>query len=313
MHDDSSFDNPLITQKQSQNEQKGSSATAGGKLWLVFAVVTTAFWGVWGAFIEIPEKAGFPATLGYSVWALTMIPCAVVALMIIHWKLEYDLRSIFLGSAVGFLGAGGQLILFQALRSGPAYLVFPIISVYPVVTIILSVSLLKERASRRAWVGIFFALVAMVLLSYQPPGNSVAQGTLWFLLAIFVFFMWGIQAYVMKFSNMTMKAESIFFYMMATAVVLIPVALLMTDFSQRINWGFKGPYLAAMIQVLNSIGALCLVYALRFGKAIIVVPMTALAPVLTIIISLALYSVIPHPVIIAGMVFATLAIYLMAE
>lgn len=313
MHDNSSFDNPLITQKQSQNEQKGSSAADGGRLWLVFAIVTTVFWGVWGAFIEIPEKAGFPATLGYSVWALTMIPCAVVALMIIHWKLEYDLRSIFLGSAVGFLGAGGQLILFQALRSGPAYLVFPIISVYPVVTIILSVSLLKERASRRAWVGILFALVAMVLLSYQPPGNSVAQGTLWFLLAIFVFFMWGIQAYVMKFSNMTMKAESIFFYMMATAVVLIPVALLMTDFSQPINWSFKGPYLAAMIQVLNSIGALCLVYALRFGKAIIVVPMTALAPVLTIIISLALYRVIPHPVIIAGMVFATLAIYLMAE
>ena len=46
------------------------------RLWLVFAAVTTLFWGVWGAFIEAPEKAGFPATLGYSVWALTMIPCA---------------------------------------------------------------------------------------------------------------------------------------------------------------------------------------------------------------------------------------------
>jgi len=65
--------------------------------------------------------------------------------------------------------------------------------------------------------------------------------------------------------------------------------------------------------VLNSIGALCLVYALRYGTAIIVVPMTALAPVLTIIISLALYRVIPHPVILTGMVFATVAIYLLAE
>ena len=283
------------------------------KAWLWFAIVTTLFWGVWGAFIEIPEKAGFPATLGYSVWALTMIPCALVALAIVHWKLEHDARSVFLGSTVGLLGAGGQLILFEALRLGPAYLVFPIISVYPVVTISLSLALLHERASRRAWTGIVFALIAMVALSYQAPGNSAVRGSLWLLLAFLVFLMWGIQAYVMKFSNQTMRAESIFFYMMATALLLIPVALLMTDFSRPINWGFKGPYLAALIQVLNSIGALCLVYALRYGKAIIVAPLTALAPVLTIIISLTLYRVIPHPVILGGMVFATVAIYLLAE
>jgi len=283
------------------------------KAWLWFAIVTTLFWGVWGAFIEIPEKAGFPATLGYSVWALTMIPCALVALAIVHWKLEHDARSVFLGSTVGLLGAGGQLMLFEALRLGPAYLVFPIISVYPVVTISLSLALLHERASRRAWTGIVFALIAMVALSYQPPGNSAVRGSLWLLLAFLVFLMWGIQAYVMKFSNQTMRAESIFFYMMATALLLIPVAALMTDFSRAINWGFKGPYLAALIQVLNSIGALCLVYALRYGKAIIVAPLTALAPVLTIIISLTLYRVIPHPVILGGMVFATVAIYLLAE
>jgi len=39
-------------------------------------------------------------------------------------------------------------------------------------------------------------------------------------------------------------------------VVLIQIAFLMTDFSQDINWGFKGSYLAAMILVLNAIGAL---------------------------------------------------------
>jgi len=83
------------------------------RLWLFYALITTTFWGVWGAFIEIPEKAGFPATLGYAVWALTMIPCSLIALSRINWKLDYDRRSIFLGSAVGLLGAGGQLFLFR--------------------------------------------------------------------------------------------------------------------------------------------------------------------------------------------------------
>lgn len=283
------------------------------KLWLVFAIVTTLFWGVWGALIEIPEKAGFPATLGYCVWALTMIPPALVALKVAGWKLEYDRRSVFLGSAVGFLGAGGQLILFQALRMGPAYIVFPLVSLSPLVTILISLWLLKERTHAKGWFGIALALVAIPLLSYQPPGNNGVSGLTWLVLAMLVFLAWGIQAYVIKFANETMRAESIFFYMMLTGLLLIPFALLMTDFSQEINWGFRGPYLAALIQVLNSVGALCLVYAFRFGKAIIVSPMTnAVAPVITVILSLTIYAVIPHPVTIIGIVFAVAAAFLMA-
>lgn len=77
---------------------------------------------------------------------------------------------------------------------------------------------------------------------------------------------WGAQGYVMRFANETMKAESIFFYMMVTSVLLIPLALLMTDFSKPINMGFKGPYLAAMVQILNAFGALCLTYAYDMAK-----------------------------------------------
>jgi drug/metabolite transporter (DMT)-like permease len=284
------------------------------RLWLGFAAVTTIFWGVWGALIEVPEKAGFPATLGYSVWALTMIPCALVALGRSAWKLDRDWRSMLLGALPGFLGAGGQLLLFQALRTGPAYLVFPIISLYPVVTVFLSVALLKERASRRAWTGIAFSMPAIVMLSWQPPDASATAGRFWsLLLVLLVFLLWGVQSYLMKLANRTMSSESIFFYMALTGVGLIPVALLMTDFSKYINWGFRGPYLAAGIQLLNSIGALCLVFALRYGKAIIVVPMTALAPVLTVVLSLVLYRVVPHAIVVAGMLLASLAIYLMAE
>jgi drug/metabolite transporter (DMT)-like permease len=242
-----------------------------------------------------------------------MIPCALVALGIVRWQCEHDLRSILLGCSVGFLGAGGQLVLFEALRTGPAYLVFPIVSLYPVVTVLLSLWLLKERAARRAWTGIALSLPAMVLLSWQPPSSAAGPALLWLPLAMLVFAAWGVQAYVMKFANQTMRAESIFFYMAVSAVALAPVALAMTDFSKPIQWGFRGPYLAAAIQVLNSIGALCLVYAVRFGKAIIVVPMTALAPVLTIILSLILYRVVPNGVLVTGMILASVAIYLMAE
>ena len=282
------------------------------RTWLSYAIITTVFWGVWGALIEVPQKAGFPPTLGYIVWALTMIPCALVALYLVKWKIETDKRSVLLGSAVGLLGAGGQLLLFQALKEGPAYIIFPFISLYPTLTIILSVIILKEKTSFLKWIGIGTALVAIFFLSYQEPGASDVRGYLWMALSMLVFAAWGLQAYVMKFSNETMKAESIFFYMAVTAMLLAPFAWWMTDFSQPINWGFKGPYLAAMVHVLNSVGALMLVYALRYGKAIIVVPLTGLAPLITIILSLILYSVMPGPMLLIGLVFAVVAIFILS-
>jgi drug/metabolite transporter (DMT)-like permease len=283
------------------------------RLWLFYAFITTIFWGVWGAFIEIPEKSGFPATLGYVVWALTMIPCAVFALYKIKWKLDYDRRSIFLGSTVGILGAGGQLLLFQALRQGPAYIVFPIISLYPVLTIFLSLVFLKERTHSRQWIGIILALVAMFFLSNPQVNPVLSSGFAWLILAILVFVMWAVQAYVMKFSNNTMQAESIFFYMALTSLLLAPFAIAMTDFTAPINWGFKGPWLAAMIQILNAIGALTLVYALRYGKAIVVVPLTGLAPVITVVLSLIIYGVVPGGILLTGLIIASIAIVLLSE
>lgn len=282
------------------------------KNWVGYVIISVIFSGVWGAFIEIPEKNGFPSTLGYIVWALTMIPASLIALWVNKWKLEFNKTSIIYGSLIGFLGAAGQLILFLVLKSAPAYLVFPILALTPLVTILLSVIFLKEKASRIGWVGIFTAIVALLLLSYQPPSNHEKIGYTWILLTILVLVGWGTQGFIMRFANASMKAESIFFYMMITALMLIPIALWMTDFSQPINWGFDGPYLAGVIQILNSFGSLFLVYAFRYGKAIIVAPMaTALSPVLTVVISLVIYAVLPHPVIISGILLAVFAALLM--
>ncbi len=283
------------------------------KLWLLYALITTVFWGIWGALTELSAIAGFPGTLIYVVWSVTMIIPAVIALKLINWELDMDPKSIMFGALIGFLGAGGQLALFTgAIVNGPAYLIFPIISLSPVVTILLSVVLLKEKASMMGWLGIILALVAIPFLSYQDPSGNT-YGYAWFIYALIVFFAWGIQAYFMRFANQTMKAESIFFYMTITGLMLAPVAYYMTDFSQEINYGAKGFYMAFGVQLLNSIGALTIVYAFRYGKAIIVSPLTnAVAPVITIILSLLLYKTFPHKIIVIGMVIALISMFILA-
>ncbi len=282
------------------------------KLWLVYALLTTVLWGIWGAFTGISAQRGFPDTLVYCVWALTMIVPALIVLGRAQWKLEYDPKSLMYGLIVGLLGAGGQMLLFYTVNIGPTYLIFPIISLSPIVTIGLSYFLLRERTNWVGVLGIALALIALPMFDFSFGGGDSGHGN-WFAFSLLIMLAWGLQAYFMKSANRTMSAESIFFYMMLTGLMLTPVAMLMTDWSKPINMSADGPWLAAGIQVLNAIGALTLVFAFRHGKAIVVSPLTnAGAPLLTAVISLAVLGLVPAPLKIIGLLLATVAAILLA-
>ena len=240
--------------------------------WLLYALVTMITWGVWGAF---SDQTSLPKNLVYVVWALSMIPCAIAALINIKFKLDVRSKPALLSMAVGLLGAGGQLVLFLALDYAPAYLVMPMISVAPIVTVLLSLLFLRERVSRLGILGIVLAFVALVC--FALPDNT----------------------------NSTPDAESVFVYMAIAAVLLIPVALLMGDGSGITSQGWGELTKVFFVQILNAIGAFTLVYANRYGKAMIVAPLAdACAPVIMCVISLILYAAVPTVPQIIGIVAA---------
>jgi drug/metabolite transporter (DMT)-like permease len=285
--------------------------SSGGRAWLFNAMVTVVLWGIWGAFSGLSPEHGFPETLVYCVWALTMIPPALIILAQAGWRLDHDARAIRYGLAVGLLGAGGQMVLFYAVTRGPAYLIFPIISLSPVVTIILSFLFMGERTGRLGALGILLALLALPTFDFAPGGG--AHGGSWLWMALVVMACWGLQAYFMKSANAIMSGESIFFYMTVTGLALIPAAWAMTDAHRPINLGWDGPALAAGIQILNAIGALTLVFAFRYGKAIVVAPLTnAGAPLATAIISLVALGVMPGSLKLVGVGLALAASLLLA-
>lgn len=285
------------------------------RLGLLFAIVTTLFWGVWMAFLNKPVENGFPETMGYVAWSLTMIPPALVALWLAGWRLETDAKSIVLGCLAGLLGAGGQLLLFKTVPSlAPGYLVYPFTAINPVVTILLAAIITRERVHPLGWVGVVLALVAGVMLNWSKPEGDVILQPSWIVYAIGILMAWGLQGYVISLANHTMKAESIFFYMALASLALAPVAWAMTPASRSVNWGPDGFGLSLAIQSLNAVGALLLVYAYRYGKALIVAPLTnAGAPALAILLGMALsFGATPlGPISIAGIVLAIIATVLM--
>ena len=101
--------------------------------------------------------------------------------------------------------------------------------------------------------------------------------------------------------------------MTISGLLLVPVALVMMG-GLPTGAPWQAPALTAVTQVLNAAGALFLVMALSRGKAAVVAPITnALAPVLTIVLSLAVYQTLPSVYGAIGIVLAlagsTLMVY----
>lgn len=281
--------------------------------WLLYALVTMITWGIWGAF---SDQTTLPKTLVYVVWALSMIPCALVALANIKFKLDMRSKPALLSMGVGLLGAGGQLVLFLALDYAPAYLVMPMISVAPIVTVLLSTIFLKERVSKLGILGIALAFVALICFALPDSKDGAVSSWIWIVYASMVFIFWGIQAFVMKLANnSTPDAESVFVYMAISAVILIPVALLMgKDEPSLCSFGWGEPLKVFGVQILNAIGAFTLVYANRYGKAMIVAPLAdACAPVIMCVISLILYAAVPTVPQIIGMVAAISCVFIFSR
>ncbi|UNB52360.1 DMT family transporter [Mycolicibacterium sp. YH-1] len=286
--------------------------TTTTRSWIFYAALLILFWGVWGAFSALPAtKYGYPDEMIYCIWALTMIIPAAFALR--GQRFDRRPQAAVYGLLIGLTGAGGQLLLFQALTMGPAYLIFPIVSISPAITVVMAMVLLRERVSPLAVVGLAAALTAIVLFSITSSDSDGSSGP-WLPLAILICVAWGVQAYFMrKTATIGVNEATTFGWMAISALALIPVAVLsMGGIPGGFPW--QAPVLTAGTQLLNAVGALFLVMALSRGKATIVAPTTnALAPALTIVVSLIAYQTLPTPYgavgIILALVGSTLMVY----
>ena len=77
---------------------------------------------------------------------------------------------IALGLGAGFAARLGEWLLFACLRRGAqASVAIPLTATYPLLTLILAVTFLRERLAALQWLGIVLALAAGVLMSFETP------------------------------------------------------------------------------------------------------------------------------------------------
>ncbi|KAA0264204.1 MAG: EamA/RhaT family transporter [Chloroflexi bacterium] len=107
---------------------------------------------------------------GGAVWHMVFSRTGGMALIVIYlsvtrssWKIEPSSLPII--SLNGILDLGGNFFFILAGQAGRLDVASVLSSLFPGATVILAWIFLKERLSRNQWVGVFCALIAIVLLT----------------------------------------------------------------------------------------------------------------------------------------------------
>jgi transporter family protein len=134
------------------------------KPWVAYAVFTVLAWGVWGFCSKLASNYTRPRqTLLFQ--AIGVFGFALFVLALERFRVEWSPPGFGWSFAAGFVNFVGFLAFFAAVEKGKVSTVISLSSLYPVITILLSVLFLHERVTRREGLGIVFALVAGWLLA----------------------------------------------------------------------------------------------------------------------------------------------------
>jgi transporter family protein len=134
--------------------------------WLLYSLICLILWGFWGVVLKLAEeslpswKSVYVATNSAAVIIITIIALLERASM------SFTLKGYLTGLLAGFLGTLGYIFLVLSLEAGgKASIVVALTGVYPALTAILSKYILGEELSLVQWIGVIFAVMAVVLLS----------------------------------------------------------------------------------------------------------------------------------------------------
>lgn len=140
--------------------------------WVVLSSVALVLWGITGVTQKLStNNISFQRSFVWFGVAFFGISALLAAVFPLEWRVA--LPVVLLAALGGLLNGLGALTSFAALESGgKASIVIPLVSLYPLVTVVCACVFLGERLTTRQMAGIVCALVAVVLLSQESRAEE---------------------------------------------------------------------------------------------------------------------------------------------
>lgn len=136
---------------------------AGWFWWLLFCLAC------WGPYALLSKLGSNEISAGgmQVLFTLGSIPIVLVVLARRGFKLEKSRKGIFYGLTAGVFSAAGSLGFFAAFRSGGnASVITTATGMYPVVTVLVALTFLRERLTWVQVIGLGFATAAFFIFSH---------------------------------------------------------------------------------------------------------------------------------------------------
>jgi uncharacterized membrane protein len=144
--------------------------------WLVFALLSPAFWGlsnVFNKFLVAKKFSGYFSIVSYLHFVDLIFACIIYFVAPVSFQFPYVVYAM----AVGLFPLAAFWFYTKALRVEEVSRVTPLFQFIPILVVFLSAIFLDEILSAQKYLGIALIVVTSLLISYRrsESGNSLSS------------------------------------------------------------------------------------------------------------------------------------------
>jgi transporter family protein len=133
--------------------------------WFWYSIVCVVCWGGWAMLSKLGSREIPPDAMQF-LFTIGTLPVGLALLVARRGRMEKSPRGVAYGVLNGVLSGLGGLTLFAAYHTGSnTALITAATALYPMITVVLAITILREPFRPIQAVGLLFAGIAIVIFS----------------------------------------------------------------------------------------------------------------------------------------------------
>lgn len=252
--------------------------------WLGWTIATIFAWGIWAVLSSLLEQEIKSPAQAQVVSTIGILP-VVLALWLMKDSPAQGSRrrGILVALGSGIVSCLGNIAFFDVFsRGAETSAVIAATNLYPAVTVLLAIPVLKERLNLWQVTGIALSLVAIYFFNVTTSKNMFSP---WLLFALLPIVLWGTCGLMQKMSTNDVSGRTSAIWFLLS---FVPVAALIMWFDPLPSGVSNRAWLlAASVGFTLALGNLTILLAFsNGGKASIIAPLAGLYPLVSVPLSI---------------------------